>query len=109
MKRKIWKFETQVVALSGGLTALLLVFLFLIKGIAPFGTKSFVSMDANIQYLDFFRILKMFFRGKILLCIHLEKPLEDLTWLCLVIIWHRHLICCLLFLIICNSTHFLIL
>lgn len=64
MKRKIWKFETQVVALSGGLTALLLVFLFLIKGIAPFGTKSFVSMDANIQYLDFFSYFKDVLSGK---------------------------------------------
>lgn len=38
--------------------------IYAIYGYAPFGNKSLASMDANIQYLDFFTYLKDFLRGE---------------------------------------------
>ena len=47
-----------------GLTAfLIIILLFFILKFAPFGDKSFVVGDANIQYLDFFAFLKNIFAG----------------------------------------------
>ena len=57
------KFQWSVIALSGIFTFAVLMLLFLWKGLAPFGTKSLVVMDANIQYLDFFLLLQGCFVG----------------------------------------------
>ena len=38
--------------------------IYAIYGYAPFGNKSLATMDANIQYLDFFAYLKDFLRGE---------------------------------------------
>lgn len=49
------KFQnTKEIIIPGLLTFGILIFLFWLKGIAPFGTKSLVVMDAEYQYLDFF-------------------------------------------------------
>lgn len=45
-------------------SALMLIILFISMGYAPFGSKTLASMDANIQYLDFFAYLKNVLLGK---------------------------------------------
>lgn len=64
MKKIQFKSQTKIIVLSGMLTFLTLMFLFWIKGLAPFGTKSLAVMDANIQYLDFFAYYKDVLNGK---------------------------------------------
>lgn len=61
------KFEfknIRDVLLPGLATFLVLMLLFWLRGIAPFGTKSLVIMDADIQYIDFFSYLKDVLEGK---------------------------------------------
>lgn len=64
MKIKPLNFKTKVIALSGILTLVSLMLLFEIKGLAPFGTKSLVIADADIQYLDFYSYYKDVLLGK---------------------------------------------
>ena len=40
------------------LTGLLLIIIFKLQELAPFGVNSLASMDARIQYIDFFCILE---------------------------------------------------
>ena len=46
------------------LLVILMLLIMLIEKFAPFGNKSFATMDANIQYLDFFSFLKNVLEGK---------------------------------------------
>lgn len=41
----------------------ILILLFIIYGYAPFGNKTLATMDAHIQYLDFFMYLKNVLNG----------------------------------------------
>ena len=50
--------------LSALLTSILLVILFLVNGLVPFGDRSFASWDAQIQYLDFFAYFKDVLAGQ---------------------------------------------
>ncbi len=52
------------IIVPGLATFFVLMLLFWVKGLAPFGTKSLVIMDADIQYLDFFCYLKDVLDGK---------------------------------------------
>lgn len=52
------------IIITGLATFLVLMLLFWLRGLAPFGTKSLVVMDADIQYIDFFSYLKDVFEGK---------------------------------------------
>lgn len=47
-----------------GITLGLTLFLYCIWGFAPFGDRSLVSFDADVQYLDFFAWLKDILEGK---------------------------------------------
>ncbi len=59
------KFQNvREILIPGLLTFCILMLLFWMKGLAPFGTKSLVIMDADIQYLDFFCYLKDVLAGK---------------------------------------------
>ncbi len=59
------KFQNiREIIIPGLLTFCVLIFLFWMKGLAPFGTKSLVVMDADIQYLDFFCYFKDVLEGK---------------------------------------------
>ncbi len=59
------KFQNiREIIIPGLLTFCVLMFLFWMKGLAPFGTKSLVVMDADIQYLDFFCYFKDVLEGK---------------------------------------------
>ena len=59
------KFQNaREIIIPGVLTFCVLMLLFWMKGLAPFGTKSLVVMDANIQYLDFFSYFKDVLEGK---------------------------------------------
>lgn len=59
------KFQNiREIIIPGLLTFCVLIFLFWMKGLAPFGTKSLVVMDADIQYLDFFCYFKDVLDGK---------------------------------------------
>lgn len=69
------KFQWSVIALSGIFTFAVLMLLFLWKGLAPFGTKSLVVMDANIQYLDFFSYYKDVLSGDNSILYSFEKTL----------------------------------
>ncbi|MCD7751355.1 MAG: YfhO family protein [Lachnospiraceae bacterium] len=51
-------------ALCFALTAAILLFLFREKGYSPFGNLSLATLDANIQYLDFFAYLKDVMAGE---------------------------------------------
>ena len=57
-------FQIKEIIIPGLLTFCLLMLLFWMKGLAPFGTKSLVVADANIQYLDFFLYLKSILDGE---------------------------------------------
>ena len=46
------------------LTGLLLIIIFKLQELAPFGVNSLASMDARIQYIDFFAYLKDLLEGK---------------------------------------------
>lgn len=59
MKKK-W-FHAMVVFI---LTFMVMTFLYKVYGYAPFGNRSLASMDANIQYLDFFAYFKDVLAGK---------------------------------------------
>lgn len=52
------KSKIGVITLSGMITFTILIILFAIKGLAPFGDRSLVVMDGDIQYLDFFSYYK---------------------------------------------------
>ena len=54
------KSKIGVITLSGMITITILIILFAIKGLAPFGDRSLVVMDGDIQYLDFSRTIKMY-------------------------------------------------
>lgn len=56
--------QGKLVIGTGILTFIILMFLFYLKKLAPFGTRSFVVMDANIQYLDFLSYYKDVLVGK---------------------------------------------
>ena len=59
------KFQNiREIIIPGLLTFCVLIFLFWMNGLAPFGTKSLVVMDADIQYLDFFCYFKDVLDGK---------------------------------------------
>ena len=45
------KINTYIIALSGVLTFIVLIYLFCINGLAPFGSSALTVMDADIQYL----------------------------------------------------------
>jgi len=53
-KLKIKRSSKIYIYVSGLITFLILVILFKIDSLAPFGNKSLAWMDANIQYLDFY-------------------------------------------------------
>ena len=46
------------------LTASILFFIFYLQNLAPFGSNSLASMDARIQYIDFFAYLKDLLEGR---------------------------------------------
>ncbi len=59
------KFQNaREIMIPGLLTFCILMVLFWMKGLAPFGTKSLVIFDADIQYLDFFCYFKDVLEGK---------------------------------------------
>lgn len=62
---KRMKFQnTKEIIIPGLLTFGILMVLFWLRGIAPFGTKSLVVMDAEYQYLDFFYYFKDVLEGE---------------------------------------------
>lgn len=58
--RQIW----QIAFLSCIAAGLVMAAAYLIKGYAPFGDNSLATMDANIDYIDFFAYLKDVLSGK---------------------------------------------
>ncbi len=62
--KKIKFQNVREILIPGLLTFSVLMFLFWMKGLAPFGTKSLVIMDADIQYIDFFCYFKDVLDGK---------------------------------------------
>ncbi len=65
MLSKRIKFQNaREIIIPGLLTFCVMIFLFWMKGLAPFGTKSMVWADANIQYLDFYCYFKDVLSGK---------------------------------------------
>lgn len=60
MKNKILKSPVM----PGLITLIILLLLLFTQQIAPFGSKSLATMDANIQYRDFFAYLKDILGGK---------------------------------------------
>ncbi len=62
--KNIYIQNIRDIMLPGLLTFCLLMLLFWMKGLAPFGMKSLVVADANIQYLDFFLYLKNVLAGE---------------------------------------------
>lgn len=61
--------------LAGILTFGIIWFLYLCTGYAPFGNHSLASMDAHIQYLDFFAYLKDVLSGENSICYTFSKVL----------------------------------
>lgn len=61
-KRALHPISQSLILGLAGIIAIFVIFIFL--GIAPFGNKSLVVADANIQYLDFFSYLKDVLSGK---------------------------------------------
>ena len=57
-------YQLRIVLISGFIAFMIIFFIYLINGLAPFGTKSLAVMDAKIQYLDFFSYLKDVLTGK---------------------------------------------
>ena len=89
------KFQNiREIIIPGLLTFCVLIFLFWMKGLAPFGTKSLVVMDADIQYLDFFCYFKDVLEGKNSIGYSFGKRWEEQILLFLAIIYPLRLICC---------------
>lgn len=61
--------------LAGLVTFAIIWFLYLCTGYAPFGKHSLASMDAHIQYLDFFAYLKDVLSGENSICYTFSKTL----------------------------------
>ena len=55
------------------LTFLIILTIYRYAGYAPFGNASLAAMDANIQYLDFFPISKMYLLEITIFFIHSVK------------------------------------
>ena len=53
-RQNVSNYKIVTIVSSGIITFAMLILLFVLKGVAPFGTKSLTVMDANIQYIDFF-------------------------------------------------------
>lgn len=64
MHKACWDNRKFMALLSGILTAGILLFLFVALRYAPFGSRTLATMDANIQYLDFFAYFKNVLQGK---------------------------------------------
>ena len=69
------------------ITFTILIILFAIKGLAPFGDRSLVVMDGDIQYLDFFSYYKDVLIGNNSIGYSFGKRWEDLILQFLVIIY----------------------
>ena len=59
MSKKLFTIFVSVI-----LTILILLPIFYLQDLAPFGANSLASMDARIQYIDFFAYLKDLLEGK---------------------------------------------
>ena len=59
-----YKNNIGISIFTGFIIFLLITIVAIINGFTPFGNNSFATMDANIQYVDFFAFLKDVLQGK---------------------------------------------
>lgn len=57
-KNPFWRKNLLWILLAFLLPGILELIFLMVQGYAPFGNKSLAVMDADIQYLDFFRYLR---------------------------------------------------
>ena len=63
-KNPFWRKNLLWILLAFLLPGILELIFLMVQGYAPFGNKSLAVMDADIQYLDFFRYLRQVLRGE---------------------------------------------
>ena len=95
------KNKQLTIALSAfALTSLILLIVFYVSGVYPFGDRSLLKWDMELQYADFFRWWHRVLHGQASMFYSFSKSLGDNTFGLTAIICPVHLICCCILLTI---------